>query len=118
MLDEARAQRWLDDYVRAWETYDPAAIGELFSADAEYRWHPWDEGRAIAHGRQAIVSAWMKDRDTPGTYTGRCSFTTTPWSPPASAATTPTPSAPPWTANTTTSGSWSSTAKDAAGLSR
>jgi ketosteroid isomerase-like protein len=69
-MDEARAQEWLDGYMRAWETYDPAAIGALFSADAEYRWHPWDEGADIARGRQAIVDAWLMDRDTPGTYTG------------------------------------------------
>jgi hypothetical protein len=37
MVDEATAQRWLDAYSRAWETYDPVAIGDLFSDDAEYR---------------------------------------------------------------------------------
>lgn len=70
MVDEAAAQRWLDAYGRAWETYDPAAIGDLFSDDAEYRWHPWDSGAAIARGRRAIVEAWLDGRDKPGTYTG------------------------------------------------
>jgi len=31
---------WLDDYVAAWRSYDPEAIGALFSEDAEYRYHP------------------------------------------------------------------------------
>ena len=34
--------RWLDRYVEAWRSYDPDAIRALFSADAEYRYHPWD----------------------------------------------------------------------------
>jgi hypothetical protein len=49
-------QRWLDRYVEAWRTYDPAAIGDLFSADAEYRYHPWDEP---VRGRDGIVRAWV-----------------------------------------------------------
>jgi hypothetical protein len=48
MTDSAQAQLWLDAYVRAWETYDPAAIGDLFTEDAEYRWHPWDDDDHIA----------------------------------------------------------------------
>ena len=70
MTDSAQAQLWLDAYVRAWETYDPAAIGDLFTEDAEYRWHPWDDDDHIARGRRAIVEAWLKTRDKPGTYTG------------------------------------------------
>jgi ketosteroid isomerase-like protein len=64
-------QRWLDRYVAAWESYDPAAIGELFTEDAEYRYHPADEPVV---GRAAIVASWMgpegpdSDRDQPGTF--------------------------------------------------
>ena len=64
-------QLWLDRYVAAWTTYDPAAIGELFSDDAEYRYHPWDEP---IRGRAEIVSAWVAPegdasrRDEPGTW--------------------------------------------------
>ncbi len=36
-------QAWLDRYVDAWRTYDPAVIGDLFTEGAEYRYHPWDE---------------------------------------------------------------------------
>jgi hypothetical protein len=64
-------QLWLDRYVAAWTTYDPAAIGELFSDDAEYRYHPWDES---VRGRDAIVRAWVAPegnesaRDAPGSW--------------------------------------------------
>ena len=39
-LDRDTVSRWLEAYVRAWETYDPHAIGELFAEDATYAWHP------------------------------------------------------------------------------
>src|SRR3954467_9303470 len=72
-IDAAHVQRWLDDYVRAWETYDVEAIGALFSDDAEYRWHPWDEGDDVARGRDEIVGGWLAEdaRDPEGTYEGR-----------------------------------------------
>ena len=62
-MDEARVQRWLDDYVEAWRSSDPAAIGALFSEDAQYRYHPWDDP---LDGRAAIVGSWLADRDEPG----------------------------------------------------
>jgi ketosteroid isomerase-like protein len=65
-VDEAAVQRWLDDYVSAWEAYDADAIGALFSEDAEYRYHPWDEPVV---GRAAIVESWLGDRDEPGSWT-------------------------------------------------
>lgn len=49
-------QDWLDRYIDAWRTSDPAAIGELFAEDAEYRYHPWDEP---VRGRDAIVRDWV-----------------------------------------------------------
>jgi SnoaL-like domain len=58
--------RWLDAYVEAWRTYDPGAIGALFAADAEYRYHPWDDPLS---GRDAIVADWLANRDEPGTWT-------------------------------------------------
>jgi ketosteroid isomerase-like protein len=57
--------RWLDAYVEAWRTCDPAAIGALFSDDAEYRYHPWDEP---VRGRDAIVASWLDNRDEPGSW--------------------------------------------------
>lgn len=49
-------------------SYDPAAIGGLFTEDAEYRWHPWDTGDDVARGREAIVSAWLDEPDGAGTF--------------------------------------------------
>jgi ketosteroid isomerase-like protein len=72
-VTHASVTAWLDAYMRAWETYDPAAIGDLFSEDAEYRWHPADDPEV---GRDAIVTAWLNpggnasSRDKPGTYAG------------------------------------------------
>ncbi len=65
-IDAGQVQRWLDAYTGAWLTYDPGAIGALFTDDAEYRWHPWDEGGAVARGREAIVAAWLENRDAVG----------------------------------------------------
>jgi hypothetical protein len=51
-------QVWLDAYVDAWRTYDPASISTLFTQDATYAYHPWDEGEALVRGRDAIVANW------------------------------------------------------------
>jgi hypothetical protein len=64
-------QAWLDRYSAAWISFDPAAIGGLFSADAAYRYHPADEPIV---GREAIVDSWVSPdgdastRDKPGAY--------------------------------------------------
>ncbi|MEA2608067.1 MAG: hypothetical protein QOJ75_310 [Chloroflexota bacterium] len=64
-------QRWLDAYVAAWRTYDPSAVGDLFSDGAEYRFHPWGEP---VRGRDAIVRAWVapegseSKRDAPDSW--------------------------------------------------
>ena len=62
-LDRPAFQAWLDRYVAAWKSYDPAAIGALFSEDAEYRYHPEDEPVV---GRAAIVADWLEDRGSGG----------------------------------------------------
>ncbi len=64
-LDRPAFQAWLDRYVAAWKSYDAAAIGALFSEDAEYRYHPEDEPVV---GRAAIVADWLENRDPAGTY--------------------------------------------------
>jgi ketosteroid isomerase-like protein len=69
-IDAEMVQQWLDAYVRAWETYDPEEIGALWTSDAEYRWHPWDEADNVARGRSQIVAAWLENRDQPETYRG------------------------------------------------
>ena len=64
-MTRAALQAWLDAYVEAWRTYDEGAIGELFTAGATYRYHPWDEP---LEGRDAIVASWLGDRDDPGSW--------------------------------------------------
>jgi hypothetical protein len=65
MIDRATVSAWLDAYVQAWRSYDPQAIGDLFSEDAAYSCGPYSEP---VRGRAAIVSSWLADADTPGTY--------------------------------------------------
>ena len=68
-MEKDELQRWLDAYVEAWRTYDEGAIRALFSEDATYGYHPWDEGDEVIHGRDAIAAAWLGDRDEPGSWT-------------------------------------------------
>jgi hypothetical protein len=67
-LDRNAVQAWLDAYVEAWKSYDREAIGALFSDDASYRYHPYDEW---IRGREAIVESWLDEPDEPGTYDAR-----------------------------------------------
>jgi hypothetical protein len=67
MIDRASVTAWLDAYVRAWKTYDPQAIGDLFSANATYAYDPFSDP---IRGRPAIVASWLEAPDTPGTYDG------------------------------------------------
>jgi hypothetical protein len=64
-MEKAAVVDWLKAYMRAWETYSPEAIGDLFADDATYSFHPYDKP---VKGRQAIVDAWLKDPDPPGTF--------------------------------------------------
>jgi ketosteroid isomerase-like protein len=61
---------WLQRYVAAWQSYDRAEIGDLFSEDARYRYHPYDDPVV---GRDAIVESWLEeDRlDEPGSFDAR-----------------------------------------------
>jgi SnoaL-like domain len=65
MLTREDVQAWLDRYVAAWHSYDPAAIGELFAADASYAYHPYDEPLG---GRDAIVASWLQEPDERGSW--------------------------------------------------
>jgi hypothetical protein len=75
-VDHAAAQDWLDRYVTAWLTYEPDLIGDLFSEDVSYRYHPNDDPVV---GRDAVVASWLGDpadpaassRDALGTYDAR-----------------------------------------------
>jgi len=73
-MDRSTVEAWLARYVEAWKSYDRAAIADLFSADAVYRFHPYDDDGDVVHGRDAIVRSWIEPdgdqsgRDEPGTY--------------------------------------------------
>ena len=72
-VDTATVAGWLDAYVDAWKSYDPEAIGALFSDDVKYRFHPYDDP---VEGREAVVESWLGEgdhegapgRDQEGTY--------------------------------------------------
>jgi len=72
-MDRTAAQDWLDRYVSAWRSYDRDDIGDLFSEDVAYRYHPYDEP---VRGRDAVVRSWLgasdsdtaSTRDAPGTF--------------------------------------------------
>jgi hypothetical protein len=68
ILTHDAVQRWIDAYVNAWHTYDPAAIGALFAEKATYAYHPYDRGEEVVQGREAIVADWLEERDEPGTW--------------------------------------------------
>ena len=58
-------QTWLNAYVEAWRSYNAVEIGDLFSEDATYAYHPWDEP---VRGRDAIVADWLSERDEPQSW--------------------------------------------------
>ena len=77
-MEKAEVDRWLRAYVEAWKSYDSEQIGDLFSEDVQYRYHPYDEP---VLGRAELVRSWLgeasdtgtsdtgtSDRDEPGTY--------------------------------------------------
>jgi ketosteroid isomerase-like protein len=66
MLTSESVQAWLDAYVEAWRTYDPEAVGALFSDDASYAYHPYDE--QPLQGRDAIVAGWLEEPDEAGSW--------------------------------------------------
>ena len=67
-MNEADAASWVDRYVRAWESNDPVAIGDLFAENATYRQRPDDDPW---QNRDGIVAGWLGTKDDPGTWTFR-----------------------------------------------
>ena len=64
-MEQAEVERWMDGYVRAWASNDPAEIGALFTEDARYYTAPFREPWT---GRQGIVEEWLDRKDEPGTW--------------------------------------------------
>ena len=63
-LDSASLDAWLEKYVAAWETRDPAAAGALFTADATYHEMPFDpvkQGRAAIQDYRKTVTADQRE---------------------------------------------------------
>ncbi len=72
-MDRAAAQDWLDRYVTAWLTYDADLIGDLFSEDVAYRYHPYDEPVRRPRRRRRVVARRLthpaaSSRDAMGTF--------------------------------------------------
>jgi hypothetical protein len=65
VLSREQVQQWLDDYIAAWRSYDENAIRALFSPEATYAYHPYDEP---LQGADAIAASWLEDPDEPGTW--------------------------------------------------
>ena len=65
MIDKQTVDKWLQDYVSAWKTYEPEAIRALFTEDAGYRFNPYDDP---VKGREEIVANWLEEKDKPNTY--------------------------------------------------
>jgi hypothetical protein len=65
VLTPERVQRWLDDYVAAWRSYDEPAIRALFAPDVSYAYQPYDEP---LEGADAVAASWLGERDEPGTW--------------------------------------------------
>jgi ketosteroid isomerase-like protein len=61
----APIRRWVDAYLEAWESNDPAAAAALFTADGLYRLEPWETW----NGREEIVRGWLEHADAPGDAT-------------------------------------------------
>jgi ketosteroid isomerase-like protein len=72
-VTKENVDRWLADYVEAWNTYDAEQIAALFSEDIAYRYHPYDDP---IEDRDEVVKAFRAEgdhpeagtRDDPGTY--------------------------------------------------
>lgn len=64
-MTPAAVQSWLGRYVEAWKSYDREQIKSLFTDDASYKYHPWDE--AIV-GVDAIADDWLANQDEPGSW--------------------------------------------------
>jgi len=76
LVEKAEVDRWLRAYVEAWKSYDGEQIGDLFSEDVRYQYHPYDEpvlGRPNSCGR-----GWARPRTAAPSRTGTSRVPMTP----------------------------------------
>ena len=64
-MERNDVERWVDAYVRAWETNDPDQIEALFTEDARYYTAPHREPWS---GREAIIEGWLSRKDEQGRW--------------------------------------------------
>jgi SnoaL-like domain len=65
-MDDAHTRRvhsWIDNYIHAWNSNDPADIRALFTQDAAYYTEPYSQPW---RGRDEIVHQWLDRKDEPG----------------------------------------------------
>ena len=67
-MDAAAVDRWVQGYVKAWETNDGGDIEALFTEDALYYTAPH---REPWRGRTGIVKGWLDHRDEQGDWSFR-----------------------------------------------
>lgn len=62
---ERRIRSWVEAYVTAWTSNEPADIRALFTDDGEYRTEPWVTPTI---GIDAIVAQWIEIADLAGSW--------------------------------------------------
>ena len=67
-MDTGGVERWVERYLHAWASNDPADIGGLFTEDARYYTAPY---RTPWSGRDEIVRGWLERAAEPGTWSFR-----------------------------------------------
>jgi ketosteroid isomerase-like protein len=67
-MNESDIERWVEAYVKAWESNDPTAIRAVFTEDARYFTAPYREPWS---GGDEIVKEWLGRKDEQGTWTFR-----------------------------------------------
>lgn len=57
-MDRGAVMEWIAGYERAWRAGDRGAVPDLFTADATYRFSPYDDPKV---GHAAIADIWVDD---------------------------------------------------------
>lgn len=65
MTDEKAVRDWMESYLKAWSSNDPADIAALFTENARYYTAPFREPWT---GPDAIAEGWVDRKDDPGTW--------------------------------------------------
>jgi hypothetical protein len=63
MTTTTDAQQWVERYIAAWRSNEPADIRSLFTEEALYNGRPRDP--KPWRGRETILAGWLDHRDEP-----------------------------------------------------